>query len=103
MSKLHPLASLKHLDKAEDLAKSSYWLNRIKSGTEFEKFVAKLIGQNVNNTAILNGATQVGRPLGSAVPDFFFRGGILEAKLTGAAVTKNQLQQYAKESLQKSS
>ncbi|MBQ0775888.1 MAG: RHS repeat-associated core domain-containing protein, partial [Gammaproteobacteria bacterium] len=90
------LAALRHLDKAENLAKSSFWLNRIGSGNEFEKFVAKLIGQKVNTQAILNGGSAAGRPAGSAIPDFFFRGGILEAKLTGAAVTKNQLQQYAR-------
>ena len=90
------LAAVRHLENAQKLAESSFWLSRINSGVEFEKFVSKLISQTVNTRAIVEGALARGRPLGSAIPDFFFRSGILEAKLSGAAVTKNQLQQYAK-------
>lgn len=91
------IVAVKQLDGAMNLARSSYWLSRIQSGVEFERFVGALIGQASNTgTCVLNGVSKGGRLLGSAVPDLFFRGGILEAKLTGSAVTKNQLQQFAK-------
>ncbi len=87
---------IKNLDKARKLAESSYWLSRIKSGNEFEKFIGHLIRLKSNTKAILNGTSDVvGIPKGSAIPDWFYKGGILEAKLTGSAVKKNQIQQYA--------
>ncbi|MFK8012668.1 MAG: RHS repeat-associated core domain-containing protein [Marinicellaceae bacterium] len=87
---------IKSLDKARELAQSSFWLNRINSGRQFESFVGELIQKTATNTrAIINGGIASGRPKGSAIPDWFYAKGILEAKLTGAAVKKNQIKQFA--------
>lgn len=93
-------AAVKHLDEAQKLANSSFWLNRIHSGTEFEKFISGLINQASNTKSIFNGRMgrggKGGPGSGWAVPDFFFKGGILEAKLSGGAVKKEQFIQFIK-------
>jgi hypothetical protein len=91
-------AGVKHLDDAMKYANSDFWLNKFAAGTSFEKFISEVISKSVNTSSIFNGRAGrggTGGPgAGWAVPDFFFRGGILEAKLSGGAVKKEQFIQF---------
>ena len=91
-------AAVTKLDDAARLASHPSWRARLTSGTAWDGFIAEVLGRQRNTRVILNGQllSSGQRVSGSAVPDFLFQGGILEAKLSGAAVDRGQLLQFAR-------